>query len=685
MLRIPGAISPAKPLVTAIAIGCISSVHADGISIGLPAEGLNLAITNPSCATYTVNATPATDTPETLTLDEALALFSSECTAASDSAAITIADSLAGEVLSNGISLTLDNGRHLSIASNAATPPVITVESNAYPLLFDANESATLSLQNLKLVGSYAADTANAAESRAIRLDSATLNLNKVIARDFYVSDTGPVIRADNSASVIITDSVFEDNISSNNKGGAIAILDNNNGTTSLTITDSEFNNNSTASASGGALYAENADLTITDSVFTNNQASTDGISAFNGGGAVAAVGGAGEFNKSKLTITGSTFSNNQSRGDGGALLVDSSNPVTITDSIFESNTSDSVFLGATYSQARGGAISMKRIDATLSGNIFSDNRAQGQGVSGDGLGGALYIGDTNYARSRTGGEITITDSTFQGNSAVAEVSTSNGGGIYIEHNDGRSATVTVARSTLSQNNAQEGGALAHQGNDGALTITNSTISANSASTSAAGLYFGDPVTHNIRIAHSTIVNNSLSGMDTVGSGLFSSDGSGNDIAISHTVIANNSGGAGNVCATGEGTLEFDHSLISDAGVQAGCGSISLDESNLVGSNDAPLDAELQDLGLYDGTTFTFMPSASSPLIDAGDTNIENAPETDQRGEARIFNGTIDIGAVERGANNNATITIPGSGGGGGTLGVAFLSLLGLLGLRRKP
>ncbi|MQX52633.1 choice-of-anchor Q domain-containing protein [Alcanivorax sediminis] len=684
MLRIPGAISPAKPLAAAIAIGLIASAHADGISISLP---------NPSCASYTVNATPATDTPDTLTLDEALARFSSECNAASDSAAITIADSLAGMTLSNGVSLPLNNARQLSIVSTATTPPVITVESNSYPPLFSVADNATLKLQGLHLIGSSKISMGSPAEQSAIMVTGANLELKEVMTRDFYASDKGAAIQANDGATVTITDSVFVDNMSASSTGGAIAVANNINGATAMTITGSEFHRNSSEVASGGALYAENTDLTITDSIFTENQAGSSIGADSSGGGAVAAVGGSAEFNKSRLTITGSEFRNNQTYGHGGALLIDSSNPVTVTDSVFDQNTATSVDMGATGSQAQGGAISMERVNTTLSANTFSGNQANGKHTGGNGLGGALHIGATNYfPATRTGGVITITDSTFHNNSTTGDTLVGGrayGGGIYVDNSDaGQVVTVNISGSTLSQNSAQDGGALAHRGRQGLLSILNSTLTGNSASVSAAGIYLDQPATDSISIAHSTLVNNILGNSDTVGSGLYLTgfpEGSG--LSISHTVIANNSGGVGNLCVNSntEASLIVDHSFIADAGAQAGCAPIDSVAGNLIGSNDIPLDPKLQDLGLYGGNNFVFMPAADSPLVDAGNVNIEGAPETDQRGNARIFNGVIDLGAVERGANNSATVTIPGSGsGGGGTLGAALLGLLCLLGLRRK-
>ena len=319
-------------------------------------------------------------------------------------------------------------------------------------------------------------------------------------------------------------------------------------------------------------------------------------------------------------------------------------------------NSAGSVFLAASYTPAVGGAISMDRVDATLSGNTFTNNQAGGQGVGGSGLGGALYIGNTVYAGEKSGGTINIVDSTFHGNSATAESANSSGGALYLDGN--MAATLSVSGSTLTGNSAAETG---------------------------AGIYLDTPETYYVGIKHSTFAHNTIGNGGTGGAGLHMYNGNGTNLLISHSVFTGNDGGNGNLCAVGEGYFELDHSFVSDAGEQAGCRTISDMGGNQIGSNEAPLDARLQDLGLYGGSTFTFLPAADSPLVDAGDANIGEAPDADQRGKARVFNGVIDLGAVERGNEVAPVVTIPGSGsGGGGTLGAAFLSLLGLLALRRK-
>src|SRR5205085_1482676 len=64
-----------------------------------------------------------------------------------------------------------------------------------------------------------------------------------------------------------------------------------------------------------------------------------------------------------------------------------------------------------------------------------------------------------------------------------------------------------------------------------------------------------------------------------------------------------------------------------------------------VGTAGTPILPLLGTLGDNGGPTPTHLPLPGSPAIDAGH-NL-GAPPSDQRGRARIDNGTIDIGAVE--------------------------------------
>ena len=57
------------------------------------------------------------------------------------------------------------------------------------------------------------------------------------------------------------------------------------------------------------------------------------------------------------------------------------------------------------------------------------------------------------------------------------------------------------------------------------------------------------------------------------------------------------------------------------------------------------VDPLLDPFEYYGGASYSFRLQSGSPAIDAGDNSF--APQTDQRGQSRIFNGTVDLGAYE--------------------------------------
>jgi hypothetical protein len=82
------------------------------------------------------------------------------------------------------------------------------------------------------------------------------------------------------------------------------------------------------------------------------------------------------------------------------------------------------------------------------------------------------------------------------------------------------------------------------------------------------------------------------------------------------------------------------HNLIGD-----GSGGTGYDLSDLVGTSANPVDPVLGPLQDNGGPTLTMALLPGSPAIDAGDDT--DAPDTDQRGFARIAEDHIDIGAFE--------------------------------------
>jgi Chlamydia polymorphic membrane protein (Chlamydia_PMP) repeat len=219
-------------------------------------------------------------------------------------------------------------------------------------------------------------------------------------------------------------------------------------------------------------------------------------------------------------------------------------------------------------------------------------------------VGGGVY--NDGYSGSAT---LTVTNSTFSGNSVAAPYSVGSGGGIYNNGSYG-SATLTVANSTFSGNSAGYldygwGGAIYNDGSLGSATLTldNSTFSGNSAGYHGGGIYNG-------------------SGM----------------VTIRHTIL--NAGALGENLSNAYGSVSsLGYNLSSDNG--GGFLTATGDQINT-----DPMLGPLQDNG---GPTFTHALLTGSPAIDAGDPNFTAPPDYDQRGTdfPRVFNGRVDIGAFE--------------------------------------
>jgi hypothetical protein len=175
--------------------------------------------------------------------------------------------------------------------------------------------------------------------------------------------------------------------------------------------------------------------------------------------------------------------------------------------------------------------------------------------------------------------------------------------------------TVSLSNSTFWGNGAGTGGAIANQGLmnvAGTLAITSSTLVDNRA-TSGGGIF-------------------TLAGTLTVG----------------NTILALNSGSTG---PDVDGTVHsLGHNLVGHSD-----GSSGWVAGDLTGTLAAPLDPQLGILQNNGGPTLTLALLTGSPAIDAGDNAqaVAAGLTTDQRGQPRIVNGTIDIGAYEAPATDS--------------------------------
>ncbi len=229
-----------------------------------------------------------------------------------------------------------------------------------------------------------------------------------------------------------------------------------------------EGNSGATLTSNGGALSYDRTGgrLTLTDVSVLNSTASISNAASS------AGSGGGVYFNGKYLTVTNSEFKNNSAVSNGlfvhgGGLAISSATgAVSVTGTIFESNSAD---------YGDGGGVYVAAVNGVPSSVAFSDDTFLNNSTNSAGGGLALYT-ETNVARCL-----------FQGNSSSGFGSV-GGGGIYIHISSGEK----IENSTFYGNSAdQKGGAIyIFQKSFGAANYSYNTIVNNTASVSAGGIYF---------------------------------------------------------------------------------------------------------------------------------------------------------------------------------------------------
>jgi len=578
-----------------------------------------------------VNALIAGDTAETTTLQEALQAAANCGT--ETAMTINIADELAGETeeLTVG-ALSLDASKSLTVNGPSEGEFTITT-SVADQVIISINESAVLAINDVTFAG---IDGVSRSAS-LFHVQGAKVSFSRVGFRDIVSTTAYSALYISSPADIVIEDVTASGNSSTS---GVIGGYGNSvPGDTAIAVSDSVFRNNSATTSRGGAINAFDMDLTIDDSVFESNTATGD--NNYSGGGAIYM---GGETGIARIKVSGSTFKQNQARNYGGAIYQSTGDTLTIEDTVFEDNSviaASNEFGTGASAEAHGGAITSDRsTDVSIARTSFTGNDATSYG-------GAVYIG-----RSGRNGTVSIEDSTFANNTAtvsVSEATLANGGAIYTDAVEGDAYQLNVRRSTFSGNSAEgSAGALYASGAGVGLLIENSTFDANSAAQHSGGLFLG--ALPGASISHVTATGNSVTSDASIASGFIYAGAPGDHIEISHSVFHGNTTGnddAGTICVSSEFSFDaqLSYSYWDGSNNSAACRTPVSDQTVLTSAEDPKLGV-LADNG---GDTSTRYPLVDSPLIDAGDANIATAPETDQRGSARISRGAIDIGAVEYG------------------------------------
>ena len=313
------------------------------------------------------------------------------------------------------------------------------------------------------------------------------VNINNSVFTDNSASYKGGVMR--NQGTVVIEDSLFENNTINNNAGGVLFLESN----STTTINNSNFVANGNNMRNAAAIY-NLGNTAITDSTFTSNTAS-------NGGAIYNAASG-----DKALTVTDSIFTDNIATNQGGAIYnsgtvnytatkaqtISGNTAGSLAGAIFNSGTLN--FIGGEYltfngnettkSNANngGGAIynAATGVIAGMNGMKFRNNAASGssnggairnQGLIQGGIKNSIFTSNTGYSggaiyNTATGNNaLTVKNSTFKSNKANYQ-----GSAVY------NTGTTSIIDSIFNLNESSHSGAVA---NTGKVSIVDSKFNFN--------------------------------------------------------------------------------------------------------------------------------------------------------------------------------------------------------------
>jgi len=356
--------------------------------------------------------------------------------------------------------------------------------------------------------------------------------------------------------------------------------------------------NNAATTASGGAILNYNEFLSLTGVTITNCTASASS----GGGGAIAHQSTSGSLALDNCILTGNKATG--SFGDGGAILLQGSIPITISNSVITNNSATDD--GGAINNALGGTLIIANCN-------FNNNTAGGDG------GAVLWATGT----------LSLTNSTFANNKSSA-----TGGAMVFTVSS--SGSFLIEGTTFSGNQALggAGGGLLFNGSGpaGKMFIRSSTFSGNASSSTGAGMATSSSGT--LTVQNCTFTGNAAGGSGGGGIGRTSST----TMALESTIVSGNSGGTAPDLFSA-GTMTAKNCAI---GSKAGVTTFTDQGGNLpFGSN-----LMLGGLANNGGPTQTHALLAGSPCINAGSN--PNASKVDQRGVNREWpSGKPDIGAYE--------------------------------------
>ena len=503
----------------------------------------------------------------------------------------TFTDNTTGAAPGNGGAIHISGTGSMNINNSTATGNVAASEGGAY-----WNNLGRMYVSGGSINGNDAQGEAADNGGGGVFNNGGTLTLSTVTVSNNTATGTagsgGGALNV-NGGTLNVFGSTLTGN-TSNRAGGAIEDASGADG--GLFVASSTFDSNITSSApgNGGAIHMTGEGYSnIKESTATNNTASAEGGGYWNGTGIMVILGG---------SVNDNIASGNDADNGGGGLFNNGGTMVAI----------DVEVIGnvANGTAGSGGGLFSTDGSVTLIRSTLNDNAANRAG-------GAIEI---------INGELTINNSSADGNDVDGTAGTAapgNGGGLHVTGNE---ATVNIMRSTFSNNDAaNEGGGLWNQ-TGSTMNVSVSTVSGNDGGGQAGGL-FNKGI---MNVTASTIANN------------FSDVGAGYD-----------DGDASAVVTVSSSIFENDEDFANTSGgsfVSAGYNVVSSEVPVFftpLATDQFDTDANLDELSDNGGFSMTHAIGENSPAIGAGDPALTM---NDQR------NNPV-LGAREAGAYENQTVS----------------------------
>lgn len=353
-----------------------------------------------------------------------------------------------------------------------------------------------------------------------------------------------------------------------------------------------------------------------------------------------------GTINLLNTVISGNSNKTTTSNYSVNGCAVYSAGNMTISGTIFDSNTADSYYY--TY----GGAISNAK-DAVMkiSDSIFTKNSATMSSSSGYGaMGGAIYnlgelvVNNSVFAQNTAsssssstagnadvfggaiynyGGSLTVLNSVFQNNNATASVASVYGGAIASS-----GGSLIISNSIFAGNTSKvTGGAI--RINNGDVTISGSTFEENKAGSYGGAIASGG----NLTISDSIFKNNS-----NISSSAYTADGGA--LYISGKALISNTIFSGNYVSTSSST---DESSARGGAIYNSNGTITIIDSSFV-NNYVSSDYGYGGAIYNNGGTISIVARDKDVVFDG---NYEKYWESEDKTSQAIYipSGTLNLNA----------------------------------------